>query len=70
MESEIREYLTAGGFGIESCVRSWDEQVDHQSCSSCGESLYLKPFGLSGNKFSLMKYYSAGYLGCSIASSV
>lgn len=70
MELESREYPTAGGLGTESRVRPWDERADHQSCSSHGESLYLKPFGLSSNTFSLMKYYSAGYLGCSIAASV
>ena len=70
LDMESREYLTAGGLGTESRAHPWDERADHQSCSSRGESLYLKPFGLSSNEFSLMKYYSAGYLGCSIAASV
>lgn len=69
VELESKEHLSAGGLGTESRVHPWDERADHQSCSSRGESLYLKPFGLSSNTFSLMNYYGAGYLGCSIAAS-
>lgn len=36
--------------------------------ATVGSLLYLKPFSLSSNKFSLMKYYSVSYLGYRTAS--
>ncbi|XP_009880058.1 PREDICTED: leucine-rich repeat-containing protein 32-like [Charadrius vociferus] len=46
MESEIREYLTAGGLGIESCVRSWDEQSPTKvSCKGAGLRKFPKELG-------------------------